>query len=430
MNLLRLIVMLPILLILSGCGKETANQSGPKSGLALEFWHYQSGVQEKAIDELLRKFESENPEVKVRGVFQGNPNQLKQKLDGAFASGAGNNPAVSLVYENWTDDFLARGYVEPVQGYIDGADGWLPDEQKDFVRAFVDGNTWDGKLVTLPFNKSIYLLYLNMDMMRNAGYTTAPLTQADFADAVRKLTLRKNGRTTTYGMGVIPKGEGLTTLLLAGGGVLTGDDGRPRLNSPEALQALTLLKSLQFPDKLLYVNTDYMSMPFSNQMIASFIYSSASLPYNESGSKGKFDYKAAPIPGVAGKTPRYLMQGANIAMFSNKTKEEKAAAWKLVKFLTSPDNAAFFIMRSGYMPYRYSMLEQPDIKRYMAEHPDFALASHLVLTDQGVQEPKVRQWEGVRGAIDQVVDQALSRPDSDPKALLDKLQAEAEKRMK
>lgn len=417
-------------LILAGCGGGNNSVSpGVSDEIQIEFWHYQAGPHAKAIDDLLRRFESDNPGIKVRAIYQGNPNQLKQKLDGSFASGTGNNPAVSLMYENWTDDFIHRGYIEPVEQHFAGPDGLTTEEQQDFVRAFIQGNTWDGKLMTLPFNKSIYLLHMNMDALRNAGLTTAPKTQAEFQDMVRQTTIRANGRTTMYGMGVQPKGEALTTLLLARGGELLDANGRPRLNSDKALEVAQYLKNLQYPDKHLYVNSDYMSQPLASRLIACFIYSSSSLPFNETGAEGKFDYVTAPIPGVEGEEARYLMQGTNIGMFANKPDHVKAAAWKLIKYLTRPDNAAYFVTRSGYMPYRYSMLEEPELKHYMASNPNYAMACQLVLADKGVQEPKVRAWEGVRLDIDNMVDQLLSRPDSDPRKLLDDLQRKAEQKL-
>jgi ABC-type glycerol-3-phosphate transport system substrate-binding protein len=363
-------------------------------------------------------------------VYQGNPNQLKQKLDGSFASGTSSNPVLSLVYESWTDDFYKQGYIDPVQGHIDGHDGLSPEEQQDFVKAFLDGNTWDGKLVTLPFNKSIYLAHLNMDMLQAAGYTTAPAAQPELAEAIKKMTLRQGGRTATYGMGIIPKSEAFTTLLFARGGVLVSADDRPQFDSPEALASLQLLKSLQHPEKFLYVNTDYMSVPFGNKLIGMFIYSSASLPYNKSAAEGKFNYKAAPVPALDGVEARYLMQGTNIAIYANKPEGERQAAWKLVKFLTSPASAAFFVTKSGYMPYRYSMLEEPALKKHMAEDPNYAMAAQLVLTDKGKQEPKMRQWEGVRQDIDSMVDQLFSHTNSDPAALLAELQKKAEAKLK
>jgi multiple sugar transport system substrate-binding protein len=418
--------------LLSACKKPGAGggDSDTRGGVSIEFWHYLGGPQGKAVDDLLRKFEAANPGIKVRGVFQGNPGALKQKLDGSFASGTKNNPTVSLLYENWTDDFLSHGYMDPVEDYFAGEGGLSDADKKDFVQAFIEGNTWDGKLVTLPFNKSIYLLHMNMDMMKAAGYTTAPKTQTELADAIRKTTVKTNGRTSTYGMGLIPKGEAMTTLMLAAGGKFLDENGRPTLNSPQALQALNFLKSLQYPEKNLYVNSDYMSVPFASKLIASFIYSSASLPYNQKGAEGKFQYVAAPVPGVDGATPRYLLQGTNIGMFANKSVKEREAGWKLIRFLTTAESATYFCTRSGYMPYRYSMLEQPDMKEYLAANPAYATGARLIMSDQGLQEPKSRAWEGIRAEMDKVVDKTLARPDSDPKALLDALQAQAAEKLK
>lgn len=433
--MLRLLILpfaIMAMLGLSGCEKSDSSSSsaGNEGRMTLELWHYFSNHQARALEDLLKKFEGEHPDIAVRAVYQGAPAQLKQKLDGSFASGTGTNPVISLVYESWVDDFLRHDYVEPVQNYFDGPEGLTQEEQDDFVKAFREGNSWNGEMVTLPFNKSIYMLYLNMDLMRAAGVTTAPATQQEFAEAVRKATVRRDRRTSSYGFGLMPKGEAFTTLLFARGGRLVNEQGQPTINSPEALEVLQLLKGLQYPEKNLYVNMDYMSVPFANRMIAMFLYSSASLPYNQSGSEGKFDYQAAAIPGVEGQAPRYLMQGTNIAIFANKPQAEKDAAWKLIRFLTTPENGAYFVTRSGYMPYRYSMLQQPELVKYMEEHPDYALASRLVLSDQGIQEPKVRVWEGIRSEFDTLVDSLMSREDSDPAKLLEELQRKAEAKMK
>ncbi len=418
------------LFLCSGCSSEPDRDTASTSGtLTIEFWHYMAGPHGEAVDSLLRKFESENPGIKVRGVFQGNPNSLKQKLDGSFAAGAQFAPTVSLVYENWTDDFLARNYMDPVSNYIDGTHGLPEGDIDDFVSVFREGNTWDGNLITLPFNKSIYLFHLNMDKLQAAGLTTAPKTQADLADMIRTTTEKRGSRTISYGLGVIPKGEALTTLMVAAGGKFLDTNNRPVLNSPEALNALNFLRSLQHPDPFLYVNTDYMSIPFSNSLITSFIYSSASLPYNEEGSRDKFEYKTAPVPGVDGQEARYLLQGTNIGIFSPKSPEEREAGWKLIRFLTTAENGAYFCSRSGYMPYRYSMIEQPELKSFMERNPNYALGARLVLEDKGIQEPRHRGWEGIRLEYDRIVDLVLSRPDTDPKALLDALQQQAEQRM-
>src|SRR5690606_19351035 len=119
-------------LFLYGCqGSSDGDTASADGKTQIEFWHYFTYEQAKALDDVVDKFEQENPDISVRRVYQGNPAALKQKLGGSFASGTNNNPVVSLVYESWVDDFLARGYVDPVHKYFDGPDGLSAEEQQD-----------------------------------------------------------------------------------------------------------------------------------------------------------------------------------------------------------------------------------------------------------------------------------------------------------
>jgi multiple sugar transport system substrate-binding protein len=296
------------------------------------------------------------------------------------------------------------------------------------VKVFRDGNSWGGKMVTMPFNKSIYLYYLNMDRLAAAGFTTAPKTQMEYAAAVQKCTLREDGRTKMYGLGIQPRSEALTTLLFARGGRYTDESGKITLATPEAVASLALLKSLQSPEKNIYINPDFLSQPFTNQQIATYIYSSASLPYNKQGSAGKFRYEAAPVPAGEGADPRYLIQGTNIGIFKNHPEPVRKAAWKLVKFLTSTKNSAYFETRSGYMPIRYSILKDPQMADHLAKNPDYAVAASLVLSDKGRQEPRFAAWEGVRADLDSLVDTVLSKG-TDPKQALEDLQVKVDAKL-
>lgn len=406
--------------------KPAASSAEP---ITLEFWHYFSEEQSKPLKDLVSQYQQENAEVTIKPIFQGNPRELKQKLDSSFAVQPSNNPVLATLYESWTDDFIAKGYMDAVQNYLDGADGLSKEEQADIVKVFREGNTWNGKMITMPFNKSIYMLYLNMDKLQKAGLTTAPKTQAEFSDAVKKLTIKEGSRITTYGFGVQPRSEAFTIFFFARGGRIMDEAGNPRFDSPEAIDTLSMLRDLQYPEKNLYVNPDYMSTPFGNQQIAMYSYSSASFPYNKKLSAGKFNYQAAAIPGVEGKEVRYLMQGTNLGIFANRPEAERRAAWKFLKFLTTARNSAVFASRAGYMPIRYSELKEPVMQEYIANNPDYSLASSLVLSDKGVQEPKLAIWEGLRSDIDSVVDKVLSRG-ADPKQALTELQKKAVEKLK
>jgi multiple sugar transport system substrate-binding protein len=374
----------------------------------IQFWHYFGGDHIKTMKELIAEFEKQNPGIKVEPVFQGRPPDLRQKLEGAFATSPANNPVLSTVYENWTSDFHAKGYMDAVQDHFSGTDALSQQEQDDIVKVFREANTIDGKMVTMPFNKSIYVYYFNADRLAKAGFTTAPKTREEFKQAVTKMTEAEGNRVRTYGFGVAPLSEAFSTHYYAAGGEYFDKDGKFTINTPEAQAVLTMMRELQYPKKHLYVSTDYMDAPFGNQQIASYIYSSASFPYNARSVGDRFKWDVAPIPGVHGKEPRYLMQGTNIGIFKNRPEAERKAAWKLLKFLTNTKNSVYWETRTGYMPIRYSVLQEPEMQQYMKDNPRYATASGLVLSGKGKQEPKMAVWEGIRQDLDAMVNRVLS----------------------
>jgi multiple sugar transport system substrate-binding protein len=424
------------LAVLACCGGKPAEQpaadnttAGPTAGtVTIEFWHYFTREHERALKDMIAAFEKDNPGIKVRPVFQGNPQQLSQKLSSALAATPPNNPALSTVYENWTSDYVAKGYMDPVENYFDGPDPFPREDQEDIVRVFRQANEYDGKWVTMPFNKSIYVLYYNADMLAQAGFTTAPSTLEEFGEVVRKTTVREGARTRVFGLGTMPSSEAFTTLLFALGGELIGPDGRAAFNSPEGLRALTFIRDLQYPDKHIYVSAEYMSTPLGNGQIAAFIYSSASFPFVEKAVGEQFRWEIAPVPGDPAKEPRYVMQGTNVGIFQNRPEAERRAAWKLLRYLLQTDQCVEWATRSGYMPVRYSMLDHPKMKEYLEKQPRYALASSLVLKDLGKQEPKVVPWEIVRSDLSTMVDRVISTG-ADPAAELAAAEKKANDRL-
>lgn len=396
--------------------------------VTIQFWHYFSGEQMTPMTELIKQFQAQNPDITISPVYQGGARDLLTKLQASFASTPSNNPVIATVYENWTSDFNSKGYMEAVQDRFAGPDGLSAEDQQDVIKVFREGNTFDGKMVTMPFNKSVYVLYINSDRLAKAGFTTVPKTREEMKSFIEKSTVAEGGRTT-YGFGAAPLNEALTTQLFAAGGDYFDKDGNVTIDTPEALAALTFLHDLQFPTKHIYLTTDFLSNAFGNQQVASYIYSSASFPWNAKSVANRFKWDVAPIPGPAGKQPRYLMQGTNIGIFKNRPQEERDAAWKFLKFLTNTKSSVFWETRSGYMPIRYSVLKDPEMQKFMQDNPRYAVASSLVLHDLGKQEPKMAVWEGVREDISALVDRVLSNKNADVKQELAATQKKAADRL-
>lgn len=412
----------------SSTSSTAAAATGGKTKIIV--WHYFTEEQGKPFTELLDRFKKENPDIEVVSYQQGKPFELRQKLEASFAATPGTNPVMSTVYENWTSAFLARDLMDPVENYIGTPDGISKADVEDIVKAYREANSWDGKMVTMPFAKSIYMMYLNMDKLAKAGITTAPKTQDEWKTMVEKCTERQDSRIATYGAGMQPQSEAFTQFYLARGAEFFDKNGAPIFDGPEGVAVLELLQSLVKPNKSLYINTDYMSTPFRNQLIASYIYSSASFPYNTKGAAdGHFTYQAAAIPGVdSNPNGKAVMQGMNFGVFKNKPEAERKAAMRLLKFLTETKNGVYWQTHSGYMPIRYSALKEPEMQEYMAKDPNYALASRLIVADKGRQEPKLAEWDGIRTDLSGVVDRVVNRG-ADPKTELTALRQKVAERL-
>jgi ABC-type glycerol-3-phosphate transport system substrate-binding protein len=427
---LKAITAAGVLAGLAACGANSSggnNASGSDSTVNVELWHYFSPEQSRPLNEIIQRFMAANPDVQVRAIFQGNPSQLRQKIDSALVTTPPKVPALATVYENWTTDYVNRGYLDPFQNYVDTPDGMSAADIQDFVTVFRESCTYDNKLVTVPFNKSIYMMYLNMTALREAGFTTAPQTLEEYGDAIRRTTQREGNRVRMHGAGIIPMSEAFSSLFLANGGSFFTVDGRPNFISEEAVQVMSFYRELQHPTRHLLVDTSFMSTPFGNERIAMYISTSASFPHNVRHStlpdgSPRFDYVVAPIPaGPSGKDPRYLMQGTNLAIFEANPPEVRKAAARLISFLSEPANAAEWVTRAGYMPHRYSMLQQPLMQKAMEDDPAYALASQLVFDDKGMQEPRIPQWDGFRTEIATMVDRVINTG-ADPTQELQRVQ--------
>jgi multiple sugar transport system substrate-binding protein len=411
---------------LVGCGDngksaaDGGSKKDPKAGAAektvFQFWHSMSGEQESVLGELVKNFNAANPDAEVQAVYQGAYNQLLLNLNNAIV--AGEPPALAQVYEGWTSRFLENEQLEPVQTFIDAEPDGYKAVLEDFYPGFRDNNTWDGKMITLPFNKSTYVIFYNATWFKEAGYDSFPNTVEGMLEAARKLTGPDASGKKRYGVGARTTLETLSTLMHAYGGRFhePNDQGAVvAVDTPPARRALTDLAALQ-KDGAAFMEGDYMSGPFGAGVVGFFWGSSAGLPFVDKAIAGKFDWNLASLPdGSADGSGGVLFQGTNIAIFTDNTDAEKQAAWRFLKFLMEPQNTALWASRTGYLPIRRAALEQESLKKYIAANPKYQI--FLDQMDRAVFEPKKAYWDNIRNEIAAEIESALQGRKSPEDAL-------------
>src|SRR5712692_8198002 len=145
--------------------------SGPVS---ITLWHALSGPQQKALDDLVAKFNSTNGKgITVTALNQGGYTQLYQKTLGAIQAGA--LAELAHAYESFVADYMKADVVVDLGPYKDSkTNGLTKASQDDIYKGYYDTNTfpqYGNRLLAWPFTKSLPGMYVNNDIIKEIGKT-------------------------------------------------------------------------------------------------------------------------------------------------------------------------------------------------------------------------------------------------------------------
>nr|HQH12799.1 extracellular solute-binding protein [Candidatus Sumerlaeota bacterium] len=281
------------IILLSSC-KTNHRDDGLAQKVTITFWHSMGLQHSKILNGIIADFESQHPQIHVNPVYQGGYTQLLTNLTASCT--AGTNPVMSQMYESWTTRFLDYDLLKNVDDLAKDYGGLSPESRSDIPEVFIKDNSWNGKLVTLPFNKSAYMLFYNKDALKKIGFVNEkgegrpPVTWSEFRDAALKMTQRERTEVRQYGYGVRPFIEGFTYFLFRAGGQYLDSDGKKVLFADEiGRMTLDYLVDMKVKDGSVYVEPGYLDTPFGAGRIAMCVNSTASLPYTEKAVAGRFD---------------------------------------------------------------------------------------------------------------------------------------------
>jgi len=392
---------------------------GPGTKVVVEFWHAMSGDHEKLVADFANEFNAKSSEYEIKPVYQGRYDQLKMNLANALATGGA--PAMAQVYEGWTSIYLDKGHLTPVADFIaKEADGYK-DTLADIYPIFLENNTWDGTLLTLPFNKSSYAIFVNRDRLEKAGYTEFPKSPKDFEAACEKMTERNaDGSVNVYGVGIRSMIESFTVQYYAYGGRYMDmiDGNMTVVDTPIARRALSDMVRFNTEKKIAYVDGDYMSQPFGSDKVACFWASSAGIPFVAKGVAGKFRWEAAPMPdgSPSGTDGKFLLQGTNIAILNKASEDAQAGAWQFLKYLMEPEQMALWSAKSGYLPVRRAARDVEILRAELEKNQAFRVCVEGL--DRGAFEPRAAYWEEIRAELAGEIEAALRGAKSVEEALM------------
>jgi len=386
--------------------------------VTINFWHSMDGARGESLNRLIKEFNSTHKDINVVGKFIGATEQNKDKYKNNYNIlfqhllvniSTNTPPDVAQVYENWTSQFIMIKKLVPAEDFIKSPEGFTEQEISDFVPTFLEANKYDGKIWTLPFNKSIYVLYYNKDILAEQGLKP-PATWEEVLEVSKKLTKKDaQGNITRTGIGFKADVDTFSLHLLSKGSTLLDSTGTAIFNKEGGQSTIQYYKTLLAEGA--GTITFEPSKDFVEGRCAMIIETTARISYF--GKRENLNFGVSPCPWDK-KNGKILIAGTNLAIF-NTTPEKQKASWEFIKWLTNTKNTTTFSMETGYLPVRTSAIKSSEYENFLQKNEKNKVGVDQL--DRGIVAPRVASWQSIRGIIDDAVFNILAVQENPQQAL-------------
>lgn len=376
----RYLVIVTLLLgmVLSACGSSAATgtpaaqTSGggsvdAKGHVTLDFWYSLSGDTGQTVEALVKKFNESQSNITVVATYQGNYSAIMAKVYSAVAGGGLPNVA-----QLGGAPLLATSdAILPITDFTKDENG----VDLSLIRqAFLDYNTVNGTLWSMPFNNSVPVMYYNKDLFTAAGLDPEdpPENFDELISTAQKLTLDPNntGSPTQYGVNTKDDTHWyLDAMMLENGAqIVNADLSEVLYNSPQAVEMLTLWGDLVTKYKVMPPNQHAESQTdFLAGKLAIYIGSSASV--NTIKQSATFALGVAMFPQVGDNARSLPIGGGSLAIFKNGNDAIRSASWEFVKFMTSKESSLYLTQNTGYLPIYQDAFDWPEVQQLIKDEP-------------------------------------------------------------
>ncbi len=370
-------LLLIALLTLCGCAAKDNDRE------VVKFWAM--GREGEVVAELIPEFERLHPGIDVE--LQQIPwTAAHEKLLTAFAGRV--TPDVAQLGSSWVPELVALRALEPLDEEVARSKTVDP---KDYFPGGWAGNVIDGRTWGVPWYSDTRILFYRSDLLREAGFDRVPENWAGWVQAMRAIKQRANPRDFAIFL-PINEYEPLLAFALQQPEPLLRDGGRfGNFESPGFVRASNFYFSL-FDQSLAprATNTQISNIydEFAKGHFAFFITG----PWNIGEFKDRLpaerqdDWMTAPLPGPDGPGLS-IAGGSSLALFARS--KQKAAAWKLVEYLSRPEVQLRFFELTGDLPPRRSVW---NAKLLASDRYAQAFRQQLERTEA---PPQVPEWERI-----------------------------------
>jgi sn-glycerol 3-phosphate transport system substrate-binding protein len=319
------------------------------------------------IDGYIKEFEAQNPGITVNAVLSGGYADTLTKILTTI-KGGGTPPDVAVCLSTDLYSLVDADAIMPLDDNIQAAGG--STFTSDFFPAYLANSNYQNHIWSLPFQRSIPVLYYNADLFKAAGLdpTKGPANYAEMVTDAQALTKPDGSQ-----WGIEISSDGIPywlfqSFVIGNGSNVFTSDNKVTFDTPEVAAALQDFSDLANKYKvmpqgvILWANTP---TDFENGKAAMIWQSSGAM--TNILKLAKFNVGISYNVGEKGFGA--ATGGGNMYMLKGIPADHQAAAWKFIQFMTSADIQADWSINTGYIASRQSAYDTLEMKNHIAMVP-------------------------------------------------------------
>ena len=376
----------------------------------VQFWHAFTGRLGELVKEQVATFNGSQGDYKIVESHKGNYSETLNAGIAAFR--AKEQPHILMVFEVGTATMMgAKGAIKPVyQVMSDAGATFDQDAYIGSVKGYY--TTTDGEMLSLPFNSSTPVLWVNNDALEAAGIdpSTDMSTWQSVGGVLDKLKASGHECPLTTAWQSWIHLENLSAYHNVP--FATKDNGFAGLDTELALNGPTQVKHIQAmgdwakDGKFIYKGRrNEGGADFRAGACALFTESSAG--YAGIKKEAQFDFSVRPLPyweGVDGAPQNTIIGGASLWVMQGHEDDEYKGVAAFLNFLSSADIQAKWHQDTGYLPITAAAGEKTRADGFYEKNPGTDIAVIQMTAKAPTANSKglrLGSFDQIRGIIDE-----------------------------
>ena len=375
----------------------------------IEFWHAFTGRLGELVTAQVEDFNASQSDYVVTATHKGDYSETLNAGIAAFR--AGEQPDILMVFEVGTATMMgARGAIKPVYEVMAEAGAEFdPDSYIGSVKGYY--TTADGQMLSLPFNSSTPVLWVNRDKLEEAGIDPDVdlSTWEKVGGVLDELAAAGVDCPMTTAWQSWIHLENLSayhdTPFATQANGFGGLDTELAFNGPLQVKHIQTMGDWARDGKFFYAGRrNEGGANFRSGECALFTESSAG--YAGIAAEAQFEFDVRPLPywEEVGSPKNTIIGGASLWVMEGQTQEEYEGVAAFLNYLSSPDVQAKWHQDTGYLPITTAAGDLTREQGFYEANP----GTDVAVTQMTAVEPtenskglRLGSFDQIRGIIDE-----------------------------